>query len=299
MDRLWYYAALLFACLVRSLPLRVIAAVGRAGGGIAYYVDGRHRRVALLNLCRCFPDRPRFELTRLAREHFRRLGENYISAIRTTGMPAESLSSHLAVVGAEKLAGRTARGAVVAIGHFGNFELYARLPVGRLQGATTYRALKQPRLEKLVRKLREESGCRFFDRRRDGAALREALARGGIVLGLLSDQHAGSKGLRVSFFGHECSVTAAPALLAQRYELPLHTAICFRIGLAQWQIEIGDEIPTAWGGRRRPAAEVMADVSAKFEEAVRRDPANWFWVHDRWRFAKGRPATNLRGGACR
>jgi KDO2-lipid IV(A) lauroyltransferase len=32
----------------------------------------------------------------------------------------------------------------------------------------------------------------------------------------------------------------------------------------------------------------MADVNAAFERAVRRDPANWFWVHDRWRFAKQR-----------
>jgi KDO2-lipid IV(A) lauroyltransferase len=28
---------------------------------------------------------------------------------------------------------------------------------------------------------------------------------------------------------------------------------------------------------------IMTDVNREFERAVRRDPANWFWVHDRWK----------------
>jgi lauroyl/myristoyl acyltransferase len=27
----------------------------------------------------------------------------------------------------------------------------------------------------------------------------------------------------------------------------------------------------------------MRDVNRAFEAAVRRDPANWFWVHRRWK----------------
>jgi lauroyl/myristoyl acyltransferase len=27
----------------------------------------------------------------------------------------------------------------------------------------------------------------------------------------------------------------------------------------------------------------MRDVNREFEQAIRRDPANWFWVHRRWK----------------
>jgi KDO2-lipid IV(A) lauroyltransferase len=27
----------------------------------------------------------------------------------------------------------------------------------------------------------------------------------------------------------------------------------------------------------------MREVNRSFEKAVRRDPANWFWVHRRWK----------------
>ncbi len=287
-DAFWYHAAVAFMKVLHALPLRVVARIGRVVGGLLYWIDAPHRRVTCDNLRRCFPEKSDAACRALAREHFRRLGENYASAVKTFAMSPEQLKPHLEVVGAEKLAAYGGRGAVMAIGHYGNFELYARAGGGvpGVRMAATYRGLKQPRLELLVRRMRDRSGCQFFERRRDGGAMRAALREGGIVLGLLSDLHGGRKGLPVSFLGHECTMTPAPALMAMRYGLPLHTAICFRAGLARWRVEVGDAIATRVDGRRRTVAEVMADVNAVFEAAVLRDPPNWFWVHDRWRFQK-------------
>jgi KDO2-lipid IV(A) lauroyltransferase len=103
----------------------------------------------------------------------------------------------------------------------------------------------------------------------------------GLLLGLLADQS--SKGVRVPFLGHECNTSTAPAVFALRYNCPLHTAICYRVGLARWWIEVGPEIPTRENGQARPIADIMRDVNHAFEVAVRRDPANWFWVHRRWK----------------
>lgn len=287
MDTFWYYAALVLAKTLQALPIRVVAGLGRAGGAFAYWIDRRHRRVACENLQRCFPEKNVTERHAIAQEHFRRLGENYACAVTSAGMSDAQIARHLEIVGAEKLL-TNPRGTIVAIGHFGNFELYARL-VSKLpdrKGATTYRALKQPRLDVLVHELRSRSGCILFDRRRDVKRMLRALRDGGVVLGLLSDQHAGRHCVRTSFFGHECATTTAPAVLAQRYKLPLFTAVCFRVDAAQWRIEIGEEIPTRTDSCRRSTQEIMSDVTAAFETAVRRDPANWFWVHDRWRFMK-------------
>ena len=68
----------------------------------------------------------------------------------------------------------------------------------------------------------------------------------GLLLGLLADQS--SKGVRIPFLGHDCDTSTAPAVFALRYHCPLHTAICYRIGLAKWRIEVGDEIPTRENG---------------------------------------------------
>lgn len=289
MDILLYWIARGLLAFIQALPLRVVARMGRVCGTLAYGVDLPHRRIALSNLRRCFPEKSMQELRAIARENFRRLGENFASAAKTASMDDSKLDGHLTISGLEKIQlrpdGTQPRSCVVAVGHFGNFELYARLNnrVPGFQGATTYRGLAQPSLERLLRELRERSGCRYFERRTQSDELRRAMREESLLLGLLADQHGGRSGVKLPFFGHVCYTSTAPALFALRYDAPLHTCICYRAGLANWRLEMGEEIPTHVDGVPRTLDAIMADVNAVFEAAIRRDPANWFWVHTRWK----------------
>jgi KDO2-lipid IV(A) lauroyltransferase len=290
MDMLIYYFARSVVAILQALPLVWVARLGRALGGLVYWLDARHRRVALDNLTLCFGhEKSPKEIRAIARENFRRIGENYCSAVKTAAMSPWQMYPHFDFHFAKIIkphevdAGPQSR--IVAIGHFGNFELYARfgqfVPVFKC--AATYRALKQTALNRIMVSLRQTSDCRFFERRTDAVALKEAMSDTGLLLGLLADQHAGRRGLRLPFLGHDCSTSAAPAIFALRYNCPLHTSICYRTGLAKWLIEVGEEIPTRVNGVARPVEDIMRDVNRALEVAVRNDPANWFWVHKRWK----------------
>jgi KDO2-lipid IV(A) lauroyltransferase len=288
MDTLLYWLVRALVAFIQALPLKLVARLGRACGALAFWLDARHRRVALQNLGKCFgSEKSPEEIHAIAKEHFRRLGENYCSAIKTAAMTPWQMLPHFDLTLAGNIlpheVGTGPQSRIVAIGHFGNFELYARFGqfVPIFKCAATYRALKQPALNRIMVELRESEGCRFFERRRDGAALKAAMNDTGLLLGLLADQS--SRGVRIPFLGHDCDTTTAPAVFALRYHCPLHTAICYRIGLANWRIEVGDEIPTRENGAPRSTAAIMRDVNRAFEIAVRRDPANWFWVHRRWK----------------
>jgi KDO2-lipid IV(A) lauroyltransferase len=288
MDTLLYVLARSLVALLQALPLTWVARLGRGAGGLAYWLDRRHRRVTLRNLAMCFgAEQSPAQLRRLARENFRRIGENFACAIKTAAMTFAELRERVEFVGNPRIlsppAGQTPQSVVGAIGHFGNFELYARLgqfaPAYRL--ATTYRGLRPSSLNRLLQSLRERSGCLFFERRFEASALKAFMNQPGVALGLLSDQSGGS--LRIPFFGHDCSTSAAPAVFALRYRCALVTGVCYRVALARWRIEAGPEIPTHENGSPRSTADIMRDVNRAFEAAVRRDPANWFWVHRRWK----------------
>jgi KDO2-lipid IV(A) lauroyltransferase len=302
MNTLLYCLARLVIATLQALPLRVVARLGRAGGAVAWWLDARHRRVALNNLNLCFAgEKSPAQIRALAKEHFRRLGESYGCAVKTASMSQSDLARVFEVTGAEKVCqplpeAEPPGSYVMAIGHFGNFELYARCAgfTPGFQFATTYRALRQPALNRLMQSLRERSSCLYFERRTDGGALRTALNHGGIVLGLLADQHAGDKGLRLPFFGHDCSTSPAPALLALRYGCRIFPAICYRTALARWRVDVGDEIRTHDNGEPRSTESIMLEINRAFEVAIRRDPANWFWVHKRWKPGKRKtPKPNL------
>jgi len=48
MDAVLYVVVSTLVKFLQALPLRWVARIGRAGGGLAYHVDGRHRRVETL-----------------------------------------------------------------------------------------------------------------------------------------------------------------------------------------------------------------------------------------------------------
>src|SRR5689334_5664514 len=295
MDLLLYWLARAVVAALQALPLRVVAHLGWVGGSLAWWLDARHRRVALDNLRLCLGgEKSPAAIRALVRENFRRIGENFACAVKTAAMGDDEIRKVVQAAGAEKLQaaapGQRPVSCVIAIGHFGNFELYARcaLFAPGYQFATTYRALRQPALNRLLQSLREKSGCLYFERRTDAGALKAAMGRGGTVLGLLADQHAGDHGLRLPFLGRDCSTSAAPAVLALRYHCPVFTAICYRIAPGRWSVEVGDEIATCEDGRPRSPEAIMRDVNRALEIAVRRDPANWFWVHNRWKPGKWR-----------
>ena len=283
-----YWIGRAFIAFIQMLPLPLVARLGRAIGALTYVLDARHRKVVVQNLTMCFGrEMTTAEITAITRENFRRIAENYLSSIKTASMTPQQVKPFFDLIGTEKLLPRAKEAApqsrVIALGHFGNFELYARfgelVPVFKC--CTTYRALKQPALNRLMLEVRKRADCYFFERRLEGAALRAAIHGKNLLVGLLADQS--SKGVRIPFLGHDCNTSTATAVLALRYNFPLFTAICYRTGLAKWRVELGDEIPTHENGRPRSVEAIMREVNLALEKAVRRDPANWLWVHRRWK----------------
>ena len=289
MNTLLYWLGRAVIAFIQALPLVFVARVGRGFGALAWLLAAKHRRLAVDNLTQAFRDeKSAAEIHAIAKESFLRIGENMISAIKTAAMSFEQLRPHLEIgdnnLLPEKKAGEPLPNFVFAIGHFGNFELYARFQSLRpdYQTATTYRALKQPGLNRLMQEMRNRSGCLYFERRFEGAEMRAAMNRGGVILGLLGDQS--SRGLHAPFLGRNCHTGLAPAVLALRYECELYTAFCFRTGLAKWRLGLGEKIPTHENGHPRSSADIMREANLSYEKAVRRDPANWFcWVHRRWK----------------
>ena len=291
MNTLIYWLGRAGIAFIQALPLMLVARAGRSLGALAWLLAARHRRLTLKNLTLAFPaEKSAAAIRAIGRECFLRLGENTLCAIKTAAMTFEELRPHLEIgtgnILPEKTAGGPLPNIIFAIGHFGNFELYARFQslCPDYQLATTYRSLKQPAVNRLMEEVRNRggSGCIFWERRFDGDKLRAAMNRGGIILGLLGDQYA--QGVHAPFFGRDCHTGLGPAVLALRYECELYTAFCFRTGLAKWRLELGEKISTIENGRPRSSGDIMCEVNRSYEKAIRRDPANWFcWLHKRWK----------------
>ncbi|HIG28400.1 MAG TPA: hypothetical protein EYQ50_11610 [Verrucomicrobiales bacterium] len=293
LERILIIPTISLVSLLQSLPLILVARIGRFFGAFFYFIDASHRKTTLKNLSNSFgEEKTSLDIRKIAKEHFRRLGENYCCAIKTASMSDEEISKIIEPEGFERFRkskeGQLDQSLIVAAGHFGNFELMARtgifIPGYTL--ATPYRRLKHPLFTKLMKKVRQKSGTLYFDRQSEGKKLRKQFKPQGWLLGFLSDQHGGNRGIPSRFFGQECSTSQASVSFALRYNCPLYTMICFRNSPGRWKIRLGDQIPTKIDGNARPVHEIIQAINDEFEKAVREDPPNWFWVHRRWKRVK-------------
>jgi KDO2-lipid IV(A) lauroyltransferase len=201
-------------------------------------------------------------------------------------MAPKELAERIEFVGLANLLHSGVDRLVVATGHFGGFDLLAHV-----QGywpdwsiATTYRAQRFAPLNTALQRLRSLTGLRFIERHDVTHAISRHFSDKKTILALFSDQHGGGKGLWLPFLGRHGSCSPAPAVMALRYKAALTMAICYRTGLARWRIEVGPVVPTRnEQGEDRSVESIITDVQVQYEIAVRRDPANWFWVHRRWK----------------
>ena len=276
-----YRAAL---ALITALPLRLVFALGQGLGFLAWLFLPHYRRLARRNVEIAFGwQKSRRETKRIVRRHFQRLGANLLSGMKLNTMPLEKVTPLISMEGEEEVHRRLRDGrpVVLLLSHLGNWELFAQiLPhyFGYTRLSTVYQKLGNRYLDQFVREQRARFGVELFDR---SAGFSEAikLLRGGGMIGILSDQHAGDHGMWTPFFGRLASTSPLPGLLCKRTGAALIAASLFTAGPGKWRMTFsppGDSPNDSVEGLTAKANAMMADE-------IRRAPEDWFWVHNRWK----------------
>ena len=81
------------------------------------------------------------------------------------------------------------------------------------------------------------------------------------------------------FFNRLCSTSPLPATLAIRANAAVIPSAVYTSGFARWRVVVEEEIPYDPANPER----LTADINAVLERQVRQSPADWFWVHNRWK----------------
>jgi KDO2-lipid IV(A) lauroyltransferase len=131
--------------------------------------------------------------------------------------------------------------------------------------------------------MRKAAGSYIINSRKGARRILKALQQNHFV-GILLDQHAGRRhGVLVPFFGRPAWTTPIVAEIAMKYRVPVIPAFAWWAPGNRYHMEISPAIHLEGDLTPENVTANTALLTRIIEDAVRRDPCQWFWVHRRWR----------------
>ncbi len=271
----------LLCYLIRLMPVRLAGALGAGIGRLAYFLDARHRHIAMRNLNRVYPEKPEAWKRKISRESFAELGRTSFELPHVYLRSKDFLLSRIEVKNHAALEQAIAlnKGVILTACHHSNWELGA-LACSMLGHTTNiiYRTVRQPALNQFVLQARERFGA-IMQPRDIGLRWMPRALKSNHCIGVMVDQHL-SNGTPVRFLGHQGRTTTMPAIFTNKYHTPVVGVALHRIGrsfnfcLEFWSVPIDEHISDE--------VETMQIICDSFAPVIHRRPEMWLWIHRRW-----------------
>ena len=241
----------------------------------------RHLYIGRKNLNRVFPDKKSEWREAILRDSIVQLVWSALEIFRLRASRQNPLERISKVWGQKQVdkARAHGRGIVHVTAHFGNWELLvlATTALG-YPCAVIHQRLKDPRLDKLLVSFLQKQNIRVVQRGGSALPLARSLARGEL-LGILADMDTDVESVTVPFLGFPVRAPVGPVRLARRTGCPLIPAFIVRGTDGRSDIRFEDEISVAGSETKAVAA-----YTAAIERMVRKNPGQWTWIQDRFRW---------------
>jgi KDO2-lipid IV(A) lauroyltransferase len=275
---------------IAALPRSLVRPFGSALGLLGHSIDKRHRGVTRRNLALAFPDWPAAEVRRVARSCFAHFGGALSDALNLLRLDEVGLCERVSIEGWEHLdrAQAANKGCFLMGAHLGYWEVIS--PVVSLYRKPFHvvgRPPDNPFLDAELRRLRARFGSHLIDKRGAARGVLRAL-EGRATVGILIDQRVHPReGIQVPFFGHPAWTTPVLARFSLRTGAPVVPVYAWPEPAGRYRIAFREPLwPDAAAGASADAgavATLTARYLAQVEHEIRRAPAQWLWLHDRWK----------------
>lgn len=269
----------------RGLELRL----GTMLGHLFLFFDPKRKPIARENISRCLPELSPAQRERLLRENYEHYGVLLLELLHIfspiPGHFRRYTARHTVIEGLEnwRRAHAKGRGTIIVTAHLANWEMMGQAGVEGVPCLMVTRRLKpdwfNDRVVAARRSLEVETayGERIMPR------LLRHLKKGKAV-GFVLDQYAPPPSVPATFFGAKVGSQSAVGLLVERTEAAVVPVLQRRDENGVIHIRFEPELELTAAQLADPVLSTEA-LLARIESWIRETPAQWLWVHRRFKNA--------------
>lgn len=281
------HAVVLLLKLLALLPYRFLVAIGYGLGFITARIPGDRNRVVKTNLRLCFPQLSSAEIDSLSKQHWRLLGRSLVEKSIIWCGSSKQLSNMIEVKSAVDLSSKKPR--ILVNMHFTGIEgsiILSAISKEKHWPRTSgfFQRMKNPFFNKKIVEWRNRFGGNSIDRQGNIKAIIREIRNGDFII-IAPDIDLGIKDSEfVPFFGIQTNTITTISRLAKitGAEVCLMTTT-LKADESGYLCEIGKPLENFPG---EDSKSDTARLNQYFEDEIRLRPAEYYWVHKRF---KNRP----------
>ena len=291
-EQIEYSLVKLFLLLAKIAPKSFIYTMMKGLTLLVYHLDSKRRNLTIANVTMAFPEKTPEEIVALAKKVYTELsitiaeillmftGQfNIDKAIKNQEKAKEKL---------QKIAQNSPHGVIVMTAHFSNWELAAHflakndLPMLAIGREGNNKLIDQ----NITIPFRNKYGNRATSKDNAMLSMAKTLKKGDAV-GLLIDQKSGShNSVKVDFFGFPAETTLSVAMLKLKFNPIVVPIFIARQSDGMYEMIINepiDYVADEIEDKEKKLEAMTLKYNQAIENIIREYPAQWFWMHNRWR----------------
>ena len=276
----------LLSRIICLLPLKFCLKFGRGLASLIWiFLPAKRKRLATENIIRCLKVSDA-EAKRIARESTVQFGSIFMEVLSFPKLKG-TMESHVKVIGLEHLTrykNSSERGAVIMTCHSDNWELMGgAFAQNGIPLVGVAKKQKSEGADKFINEFRTLIGMHITYR--SGVREMYKMLDEGHFIGLIMDQDVGrDDGVVVKFFNQATNFVTGAASMSRFRKVPIFPAFMHKNSDGTHTLEIFPPLQVEKTSDKHADIKLMTQrLAALIEEHIKKYPAEWFWLHDRWK----------------
>ncbi|MBQ2281376.1 MAG: lysophospholipid acyltransferase family protein [Kiritimatiellae bacterium] len=275
--------------LVDIIPLRVSLAMSKAVGLLVWWLLPNRRRLAVNNILLAGITEDKKEAKRIAKKSFISFSMLTIESLAASKLiTPDTFDKYIDMSEVspeiEKVFRTPDVGVILCSAHLGNWEVSGHAISFLKRLIAVARTLDNPYAQRLLEKRNPRRNIEIVAKHSaDKGALLRPL-RNGMLLGLISDQHATSHRIFVDFMGTPAWTITSPARLHIATRCPIICGVAIRTGFMKFKIvTTGPFEFERTEDKEADILKITQIMNKELEKFIRQYPEQYLWAHKRWR----------------
>lgn len=263
-----------------KLPFKTQVAIGTGFGKLLYLILPRFRKITLINIVKCFPDKNKSQVRQLAKQHFTALGVAFFESANCFYLSDVALKERYRIKNTQILQNALTqkKNIILLVGHFTTMMLAGRILLQNFKFADLYRPQNNALFDAEMTKQFTQHGS-IMVKAKDSRTLIKTL-KSGLPIWYAPDQDLGiQRSTFAPFFGVETATINATAKLAKTGNT-IVIPLSFLRNKSGYELEFS---PALSGYPSSDALQNAAITNQILQAQILKAPEQYLWIHRRFK----------------